>query len=281
MLIQDYLHQRRSLVEMALNTYLPKSTTYPTSLSQAIRHAVLAGGKRIRPILALAAADAINGYNTSTQAVACAIEFLHTYTLVHDDLPCMDNDTLRRGEPTVWAKYGEGLAVLVGDALQAMAFKCLADTQDHTSDLLATLSHAAGPQGVIGGQVVDINATSIDANQWDKALIDYIFHHKTADLFIAAMKMGAITAHATASQLVSIERYAFNLGVAFQIIDDLLDVDQSKGNVELTCLAIMPLDEARSWAQSVTQAAKDALVDLPGDTKPLHELADSLLQRVL
>ena len=280
--INLYLTEHKALVEKELFACLPVAGTRPSELSEAMRHAVLSGGKRLRPILCLAAAEAAGGKAADAIHAACAVELLHTYTLVHDDLPCMDNDTLRRGQPTVWAKYGEAMAVLVGDALQTLAFETLARTTSSPSSvahLVSELAKAAGASGVIAGQVEDIQF----AGSPTRDIINYVFQHKTADLFRAAVRLGGIAGGASEKNLEHLSLYGNNLGIAFQIIDDLLDAGQASADdkPELTCLAVMSEEEARAYAEMTTGKACAALQGLPGDTTPLVALSMELLSRVM
>jgi geranylgeranyl diphosphate synthase type II len=280
--LKSYLSERRRLAEKHLFACLPAEETRPAILSKALRHAVLSGGKRLRPILCLAAAEAAGGTVEDALFPAAAVELLHTYTLVHDDLPCMDNDLLRRGQPTVHAKYGETLGVLTGDALQTLAFETLARTPEKRPGTVATLvselASAAGATGVIGGQVEDIRF----AAQPTRAIIDYVFQHKTADLFRAACRLGAVSAGAAETDLAKLSTFADGLGFAFQIIDDLLDAKEAKAETqpELSCLDVMTEPEARDWAMQHTRQAVAALAGLPGDTTPLSALATDLLSRI-
>jgi len=279
--LKSYLTERKAQVEAALFAGLPMEGTRPAELSEAMRHAVVSGGKRLRPILCLAAAEAAGGKADDAMYAACAVELLHTYTLVHDDLPCMDNDTLRRGQPTVWAKYGEAMAVLVGDALQTLAFETLARTPSlaATPRLVSELAKAAGASGVIAGQVEDIQF----AGSPTRDIINYVFQHKTADLFRAAVRLGGIAGGASEKNLEHLSLYGNNLGIAFQIIDDLLDARQASADdkPELTCLAIMSEEEARAYAKATTTEANAALKNLPGETVALAALAQELLSRVM
>ena len=280
--LKSYLAERKALVETELFACLPSAGTRPAELSEAMRHAVISGGKRLRPILCLAAAEAAGGKAEDAIHAACAVELLHTYTLVHDDLPCMDNDTLRRGQPTVWAKYGEAMAVLVGDALQTLAFETLARTTSSPSSvakLVSELAKAAGAAGVIAGQVEDIQF----AGSPTRDIINYVFQHKTADLFRAAVRLGGIAGGASEKDLEHLSLYGNNLGIAFQIIDDLLDARQASADdkPELTCLAVMSEEEARAYAETTTGNACAALQGLPGDTTPLVAMAMELLARVM
>lgn len=280
--LPSYLAARKTLAEKHLFACLPPEGTRPAPLADALRHAVLSGGKRLRPILCLAAAEAAGGTADDALCPASAVELLHTYTLVHDDLPCMDNDLLRRGLPTVHAKYGEALAVLAGDALQTLAFATLARTPEKApgtaARLCAELAAAAGPAGVIAGQVEDIRLAAAPTRD----TIEYVFQHKTADLFRAACRLGAIAADASEADLARLSAYADGLGFAFQIIDDLLDAKeaQADAHAELSCLDVMTESEARDWAAQQTGRAVAALEGLPGDTAPLAALANSLLERM-
>lgn len=280
--LKAYLAARQSLVEAHLAACLPAEGTRPDVLSAALRHAVLSGGKRLRPILCLAAAEAAGGQAEDALFPACAVELLHTYTLVHDDLPCMDNDLLRRGQPTVHAKYGEAIGVLAGDALQTLAFATLARTPERrpgtVAALVSELASAAGAAGVIGGQVEDIRFASAPS----RATLDYVFQHKTADLFRAACRLGALAAGAAPASLARLSDFADGLGFAFQIIDDLLDAQEAKAGAqpELSCLDVMTEPEARDWAAGHTRRAVAALEGLPGETAPLAALAENLLARI-
>jgi len=280
--LTTYLAERKAVAEKHLFACLPGTETRPAVLADAMRHAVLSGGKRLRPILCLAAAEAAGGAAGDAQCAASAVELLHTYTLVHDDLPCMDNDLLRRGLPTVHAKYGEALGVLAGDALQTLAFEVLARTPEKrpgtVAALVTELASAAGAVGVIGGQVEDIRFAAAPT----RAVIDYVFQHKTADLFRAACRLGALAAGAADADLQKLSAFADGLGFAFQIIDDLLDEEEAKSDdkPELSCLAVMSVAEARDWAAQHTHRAVAALDGLPGVTTPLAALAADLLKRL-
>ena len=281
--LNTYLAERKRRVEAHLFACLPQAETRPEILAEALRHAVLSGGKRLRPILCLASAEAAGGSADDALCPASAVELLHTYTLVHDDLPCMDDDLVRRGRPTVHAQFGEALGVLTGDALQTLAFEALARTPERrpgtVARLVAELAAAAGAAGVIAGQVEDIRF----AGSASREIIEYVFQHKTADLFRAACRLGAIAADAPEPDLARLSAYADGLGFAFQIIDDLLDAKEAKAaaQAELSCLDVMGVSEARDWAAQPTRRAVAALEGLPGDATPLAALANSLLQRIV
>ena len=281
--LESYLETRKEEIEQRLLDALPSATTRPVILAEAMRHAVLTGGKRLRPILCLAAAEAAGGCREAAAWPALAVELFHTYTLVHDDLPCMDNDLVRRGQPTVHAKYGEAVGVLAGDALQGLAFEILGRTPEKrlgvVAALVTELGRTAGANGVVGGQVEDIRF----AGNADAATLAFVHQHKTADLFGAAMRMGAIAAGGAPETVAQLGTYANHLGIAFQIIDDLLDADEARAGKppELSCLQLWSKDEARQQAANHTTTAIAALKGLPGPVEPLIALAEKMLKRVV
>ena len=228
----------------------------PPVLFDAMRHAVMSGGKRVRPQICLAAATAVGGKAEDAIYPACAIELLHSYTLVHDDLPSMDNDIERRGKPTVWAKFGEANAILAGDALQALAFQAAALAPRNAGRIVAELADAG--VGVVRGQVEDLDGDDVD----------FIYRHKTADLFIAAAAMGAYAGGGQDADVGRLREYALNLGLAFQFEDDLLDEDSPYSRA----------DTERKVAEH-TAAAVSALEGLSGDTSFLAALAKRLAGR--
>ena len=256
----------------------------PADLLDVLRYALLGGGKRVRPLLCLHACEASGGDPETAMPAALAIETLHNYTLVHDDLPCMDDDLLRRGRPTVHAKFGYAQAVLAGDALQALAFDFLRDLRVSPSAFraaLAVLADRAGPGGVVGGQWVDVTA----APPHGADRIAYVHQHKTADLFEGAAALGAMASgqRTWRSSTAILTRFATDLGIAFQIADDILDETErqakSPAERELSCLDVWSMAEARARLTSHTEAALAALDGLPGDTAPLRALALALLRR--
>jgi len=281
--LESYLETRKSDLEQRLLDALPPVGSRPAILAEAMRHAVMTGGKRLRPILCQAAAEAAGGSCEDAAWPALAAELFHTYTLVHDDLPCMDNDLVRRGQPTVHAKYGEAIGVLTGDALQGLAFELLGRTPEKRPGVVAALvnelGRTSGASGVVGGQAEDIRF----AGQADAATIAYVHQHKTADLFGAAMRMGAIAAGGTPASVGQLGTYANRLGIAFQIIDDLLDDGEARvgKRPELSCLQLWSQDQARQQAAIHTAAAIAALHGIPGPIEPLTALAEKLLKRVL
>lgn len=255
----------KDLIEKTLDEVLPAASERPTVLHEAMRYAVGSGGKRIRPLICMAAAEAVGGKAEDAKYPAAAIELLHNYTLVHDDLPAMDNDTERRGQPTVWAKYGEANAILVGDALQALAFAVAADAPRNVGGIIATLGVAG--LGVVQGQVEDVEgqASRVKVQGID---VDFVYVHKTADLFVAAAVMGGYAGGGTDDEIDALRKFALNLGLAFQYEDDLLDGD-SPYSREKTELLV----------RETTKCAIDALSRLSGDTSHLSSIATSLIGR--
>ncbi len=251
------MEQLLEIVEKTLDEILPLDSQRPCVLTQAMRYAVGSGGKRVRPLIALASAVAAGGKAEDAAYPAAAIELLHNYTLVHDDLPSMDNDVERRGMPTVWKKFGEGNAILAGDSLQALAFATAARTEKNADRVVAALAEAA--YGVVAGQVEDISQSGDT---------EFIYTHKTADLFVAAAVMGALSAGAGEADVVRLHAFALNLGLAFQYEDDVIDGDSPYG-----------CEKTQNLAAQHTTKAISALEGVSGDNGLLKRIAMSLLGR--
>jgi len=237
-----------------------------------MRYSVMAGGKRLRPVLCLAACEAVGAAADAALLPGLAIEILHTYTLIHDDLPCMDDDDLRRGKPTCHVKFGEATALLAGDALLTLAFEWLAEVApaapSSAAQLALELARAAGSQGVIGGQVEDLAA---EGQPVDAARLDYIHRHKTAALIRAAVRMGGLCGGATPAQLDALTRYGEASGLAFQIADDILNAT--------SYVAVHGLERSRARAGVLVREAIAAIEHLPGDIAPLRALAEHSVSR--
>jgi geranylgeranyl diphosphate synthase type II len=244
-----------------------------------MRHSLFAGGKRLRPLLAIAAAEAAGADKTAALLPAAAIECLHTYTLIHDDLPCMDDDDLRRGVPTCHKVYGEATALLAGDALQALAFSLAAQTPVNPVPVVRELAFAAGSTAVVGGQVEDM-LSETGAVPHDLDTLHFIQQHKTGDLIRAATRMGALSANASEEILSALTSYSLAIGEAFQIADDILDAtstpdalgkntgtDAARG--KLTAVTLLGLDPARSRLQELTRHALSSLTPLPPPSRTL------------
>lgn len=283
--LQNYLKQQSQIVNAALGALLPPETERPVKLHKAMRYSIFAGGKRLRPALCIASCEACGGTSEQAVAAACALELLHTYTLIHDDLPAMDDDTLRRGRPTCHIAFDEATAILAGDALLTLAFEMLAD-QPRGGALALELAQAAGSRGVIGGQAEDIDA---EGKAPDAALVEYIHRNKTAALIRAACVMGGICAGADMQTLKYLAQYGENTGLAFQIIDDLLDesstveelgkdIGSDKAKGKMTWQAVHGIDAARKKAEELTAAACTAADSLP-DGMRLCELSVKMIRR--
>jgi geranylgeranyl diphosphate synthase type II len=288
--LESYFKERKAIVDAALDTEMPAQDVPPQLLHKAMRYCVFPGGKRIRPVICLAAAEAVRGSVETALLPALALELLHTYTLVHDDLPCMDDDNTRRGKPTCHVAFGEANAILVGDALQAMAFAVLAKTPVSSSythrQLVAELSHAAGSQGVVGGQVEDL---AVGNERPTADMIELIHRHKTADLFSASARLGGITGSADENEMGLLTAYGLNLGLAFQVVDDLLDANERDGGPKgddrkknLSCLSVYSPEEALGKAQALVDTAVVAAERLEGPgVGPLIALARFVVERTL
>lgn len=279
-------------VEHALSAWVPASA--PAGLGEAMRYAVLDGGKRLRPLLAIGTAQAITGQAQVPELAlraGCAVELIHAYSLVHDDMPCMDNDVLRRGKPTVHVKYGEAQAMLAGDALQALAFELLLEhNMDMTvsAQLARELAHAAGHQGMAGGQAIDLAGVGQVLSQ---SHLEDMHRRKTGALLLASVRMGAMAVGANASQMRALQRYGQALGLAFQVIDDVLDVTADSATLGKTAgkdaaadkptfVSLMGLGSARQYAFDLlaqSHAALDEAELLTTDT--LRHVADWVVDR--
>ena len=291
MKLKDYLAARQRQVDRALHRFLPRASRKPATIHRAMRYSLFAGGKRLRPVLCLAAAEACAGEFEPALPLACAVECIHTYSLIHDDLPSMDNDDLRRGRPTSHKIFGEGIAVLAGDALLTIAFAIAATTTPtrryDLQDFMMELSSAAGSEKLIAGQVADLEA---EGQPIKRAQLRYIHENKTAALLTSSLRLGAMAANATLSQREAITQFGQSLGLAFQVIDDILDVTQSSEKLgksagkdiaaqKATYPAIIGLEASRREAQRLTAAAHRALQSFGTKADRLRELATYLLAR--
>jgi geranylgeranyl diphosphate synthase type II len=303
--LRDYLVSLRSEVERELTAALPGTPACPAVIADAMRYSLFAGGKRFRPILTLAAAEAVAPHAPATRALAmpsaCAIEMIHTYSLIHDDLPAMDNDTLRRGKPTLHVVYGEGMAILAGDALLAEAFALLARLPLDAGDGVVALrklaainriAEAAGSIGMVGGQAIDLLAAghAADASAMDADGLRDMHARKTGALIRASAAAGAIMTGGTPEQIGAVDRYATSLGLAFQIVDDVLDVVGDRGELgktvgkdaaadKPTYPAMFGLDESKCLARQAADAAVGALAGAHLHGGRLAEIAQWVVSR--
>ncbi len=289
--LKAYLAARQKEVDRALDRFLPKETARPATIHKAMRYSLFAGGKRLRPILCLAAAEACGGESRAALPLACAMECIHTYSLIHDDLPSMDNDDFRRGRATCHKVFGDGIAVLAGDALLTVAFEIAATVQPtrryNLKQIVSEIAVAAGSRKLIAGQVADLEAEGQPITRRD---LRYIHENKTAAMLIAAVRLGAMSANASARQLEAIGAFGAALGLAFQVIDDILDVTQTSEKLgksagkdvaaqKATYPAIIGLEKSRQEAQRLTREAHGALAVFGGKADRLHALANYLLER--
>jgi geranylgeranyl diphosphate synthase type II len=289
--LKTYLADRAAFVDAALDRLIPAADIPPATIHRAMRHSVFAGGKRLRPILCLAAAEACGGSREAASFAACAVECLHTYSLIHDDLPSMDNDDFRRGVPTCHKVYGEGVAILAGDALQALAFELLVKTpvtvRYGAGDLVAELARTAGSLHLVGGQVADLEG---EGQKLQVKALRFIHENKTAALLTTSLALGGMSADAQPEELQALRAFGMATGLAFQILDDILDVTQTSEKLgksagkdltseKSTYPALIGLEASRAEAQRLTQSAHDALAVFGARGALLRELADHLLAR--
>jgi farnesyl diphosphate synthase len=277
---------QQDAVERALERWVPADA--PAGLGDAMRYAVLDGGKRLRPLLVLATCEAVGGQAPAALRVACAVELIHAYSLVHDDMPCMDNDVLRRGKPTVHVQFGEAQALLAGDALQALAFELLVPGDGSVGDgmsarLCRQLALAAGADGMAGGQAVDLASVGVAL---DQASLEAMHRRKTGALLQASVTMGAATGAPSPEVQTHLARYGACVGLAFQVVDDILDVTADSATLGKTAgkdaaadkptfVSLMGLTQAQAYADRVLAQAHDALRHTGlGHTDTLHALAD-------
>ena len=271
MKLKQYFKQKKKIIDKALESCLPEKKAYPTVIHDAMRYAVLNGGKRFRPILAMAVCEVFKGKADDALFPACALELIHSYSLVHDDLPSMDNDIFRRGKPTLHKKYGEAIAVLAGDALLTQSFNVLSRMKNPklAQRLTYEISLAASSTGMIGGQVVDKQLSLINRPQLPE--ISYVNIQKTGQLIRTSCVAGAITAGADKKKEKSISYYGECLGFSYQIVDDIMDSD---GFVR-----IMSRHEAQDEARLLTEKAKSSIQFLGDKGKVLTDIADYVLNR--
>ena len=286
------LAESRALIEVELNNLLPSTATAPEKIHQAIRWSVFAGGKRFRPALLLATGHAFGADNKVLIRTACAFEMVHTYSLIHDDLPAMDDDDLRRGRPTCHVRFDEATAILAGDALQTVAFRTIAEDAGLSAEtriaLISELSWAAGtPEGMVAGQALDMEA---ETRQVNGAQLEEIHRLKTGALIVAAARCGAIIGGASEAELTAITSYGSHLGLLFQITDDFLDVTATAEDLgktpgkdarsnKATYPALHGMEDTRAAAIQAHRDACEALDQIAQPTEALRHIADFILHR--
>ncbi len=290
-MFKDLWRQRTELVEQSLLEELRRTKSLDENLMRAMEYSLMAGGKRLRPILLMAAADSINGAGEKFITVADALEMIHTYSLIHDDLPAMDDDDYRRGKLTNHKVFGEAMAILAGDALLTLAFEVVLRQKDVPHEILLAvlkeISVAAGAAGMVGGQAIDLRSEGV---QIDLSTLKIMHMGKTGALFKAAIRSGAILAGASTEKLNALTNYAENFGLAFQITDDILDVTGDEKilgkptgsdakNLKSTYVSLTSLDEAKNLAQAVVDEALNALENFGAEADFLRELVQYLVAR--
>ena len=294
--IKEYLREKKEIIDSALAGNFPKEGDCPPSLYKAMRYSLFAGGKRIRSILSVAAFEAAGGKGDGILPFACALEMIHTYSLIHDDLPAMDNDDYRRGKPTCHKVFGEAIAILAGDGLLTEAFRLMAHAliqRDRSLDfrvgldLINEVAEGAGISGMVGGQVVDIES---EGKEVDFPTVQYIHVRKTGAMILASIRVGAILGGATRETLEPFTRYGKKAGLAFQIADDILNVEGSPellgksigsdlSKKKATYPSLLGVEESRRRAKELVEAAVDALGTLGPEAGPLREIARFIVAR--
>ncbi len=294
--IEQYLDERKTLVDKALQKFMPRPSGLASDVINAMNYSLFAGGKRVRPILCMAGAEAVGGSTDSVVPVACAIELIHTYSLIHDDLPVMDNDDLRRGKPTNHKVFGEAVALLAGDGLLTLAFNLMAgygaEKEVEKKALLRVIdliASAAGYKGMVGGQVVDI---TYEGKEPDPSVVEYIHRHKTAALIAASVTAGTILAGGNKDEEKSINRYGQQIGLAFQIADDILNIqgdrkimgkgtgsDKEKGKI--TYPSVFGTAESTKIQKELIKNAIESLKGFDNRAEPLRDLARYIINRKL
>jgi geranylgeranyl diphosphate synthase type II len=291
MTLPTFFEEDRVAVDAALDRLMPGENTQPPSIHRAMRYSVQAGGKRVRPILCLESARIFSADVTPVLPVACALEFIHTYSLIHDDLPALDNDDLRRGKPTCHKKFNEATAILAGDALLTLAFETLANAPIEPARRVAILSHVAASagtvNGMVGGQVADIEA---EGRSIAPAELEYIHRSKTAALIRASVVAGAIGGGAGDNDVDHLKRFGETIGWAFQVVDDILDVEESSAALgktagkdaaqkKATYPSIYGLEKSRLFAKELEDRAMAEIKPYGGKASRLRELADMIVHR--
>lgn len=294
---QIFLHTCQQRINTVLENILPAPAEPAIRLKNAMRYSALNGGKRVRATLVYAAAQAVSGKIPaltvnikSTDSIACAVELIHAYSLVHDDLPTMDDDALRRGQPTCHIAFDEATAILAGDALQTLAFECLATTDlssEKCCELILTLARASGAAGMVAGQDMDLAA---EGKQISLEELESLHRHKTGALIRASVQLGAIAADATPDQKTALDNYAAAIGLAFQVQDDILDIESSTEELgkqqgadlalnKSTYPSLLGLEKAKQRAQDLCNEAIDALAIFDKHADPLRQLAHYIVER--
>ena len=292
--LSAYFNKIRAEVEDTLDRLVPETGAYPPVIHESMRYSLFAGGKRLRPMLALASCDCVGGERKNALPFAAAIEIIHSYTLIHDDLPAIDNDDLRRGQPTNHKKFGEATAILAGDGLLTLAFEIMTDSSlvkgvpaETLLEVAAQTAKAAGSAGTIGGQAADIASEGCEP---DGALLEYIHSHKTGKLITAAVRGGAMIGGAEEDQLKALTDYGKHIGLAFQIIDDILDIEGDEKKLgknlrsdikkkKMTYPSVAGMEESKKRASELSDIAVGSLEMFGDDDAHLTDLAMYIIAR--
>ena len=292
--LKNYLLQKKEAVDRALQLLFPRQPEHLAEITEAMKYSLLAGGKRLRPVLCMAGAEAVGGKGEDVMPVACALELIHTFSLIHDDLPVMDDDDTRRGKPTNHKVFGEAVALLAGDGLLIEAFKIMASLNSSTcispEKLLAVMgliARAAGYQGMVGGQVVDIRSEGVEV---DLSTVEFIHKHKTGALITASVVSGAMLCNTDNTQIRKITSYGNNIGLAFQVADDILDIEGDsnllgkKAGADMqrnktTYPSVIGLEESRHLQQELIESAVQALDGFDNKADPLRMIAQYIIKR--
>ena len=294
MTLKEYLLEKRTIVDEALKHYLPEMSGPKEELYRAMRYSLFAGGKRLRPVLCIAAAEAVGGTSEDVMPVACALEMIHTYSPIHDDLPAMDDDELRRGKPTNHMVFGEAIAILAGDGLLTEAFRVMACPEllekagaENFRKVIEMVASASGACGMVAGQALDIKA---EGEKIDTSLMEIIHEHKTGALLKASVTTGAILGGGSDKEIVSLEQYGKNIGLAFQISDDILDIEgdskemgkQTGVDIERgknTYPSIYGMEKSKTMLREIIYDAVETLSAFKDKAEPLRRIAFYIIER--
>jgi geranylgeranyl diphosphate synthase type II len=292
--LKAYLKEKKSVVDQALERVFPEPAGPAADVIRAMRYSLFAGGKRLRPILCIAGAETVGGEGKAVLPAACALELIHTYSLIHDDLPVMDNDDLRRGKPTSHKVYGEAVALLAGDGLLTEAFGLMSRLDGYPDAkpqavlrVISLIAEAAGYRGMVGGQTVDIQS---EGREVDRVLVEFIHSHKTGALIAASVTAGSILGGADEDQVAAVSAYGENVGLAFQIADDILDVEGDREHLgkdvggdaqkrKITYPGVLGLEASRETQKALVSGGIDRLKGFDHRADPLRYLATYMIER--
>lgn len=292
--LKEYLREKRTIVDRALKEYLPEVSGPKEELFKAMNYSLFAGGKRLRPILCIAASEAVGGTHKNVMPVACALEMIHTYSLIHDDLPAMDNDEMRRGKPTNHMVFGDAIAILAGDGMLTEAFRIMGSPElmekagpERFRRVIEIVASASGPHGMVAGQAMDIRA---EGGKIDTSLMEVIHEHKTGALLKASVTTGAILGGGSDNDIKSLENYGKNIGLAFQISDDILDIEGDSKQMgkatgvdikrgKNTYPSIYGMEKSKIMLREIINDAIETLSTFKENAEPLRQIAVYIIER--